>query len=49
MEAEVLALKWNNHQSIFYHIISGLRTKVSLYDLYKIIKQCTVKKKLDTR
>lgn len=30
MEAEVLALKWNNHQSIFYHIISGLRTKVCL-------------------
>ncbi|XP_037794032.1 protein tramtrack, beta isoform-like isoform X2 [Penaeus monodon] len=33
MEAEVLALKWNNHQSIFYHIISGLRTKGSYTDV----------------
>lgn len=33
MEAEVLALKWNNHQSIFYHIISGLRTKGNYTDV----------------
>lgn len=25
--SEVLALKWNNHQSIFYNIICGLRSK----------------------
>lgn len=29
----MLALKWNNHQSIFYHIISGLRTKGSYTDV----------------
>nr|XP_053626426.1 longitudinals lacking protein, isoforms F/I/K/T-like [Cherax quadricarinatus] len=33
MEAEVLALKWNNHQSIFYHIICGLRTKGNYTDV----------------
>ncbi|KAK4312681.1 hypothetical protein Pmani_015916 [Petrolisthes manimaculis] len=33
MEAEVLALKWNNHQSIFYQIISGLRTKGNYTDV----------------
>ncbi|XP_064091890.1 protein bric-a-brac 2-like isoform X1 [Macrobrachium nipponense] len=33
MEAEVLALKWNNHQSIFYHIICGLRTKSNYTDV----------------
>ncbi|KAK7071101.1 hypothetical protein SK128_007370 [Halocaridina rubra] len=33
MDAEVLALKWNNHQSIFYQIICGLRTKESYTDV----------------
>lgn len=28
MDGELLSLKWNNHRTTFYHVISGLRNKV---------------------
>ncbi|XP_066989413.1 protein tramtrack, beta isoform-like isoform X7 [Macrobrachium rosenbergii] len=33
MDGELLSLKWNNHRTTFYHIISGLRNKESYTDV----------------
>jgi len=33
MDGELLSLKWNNHRTTFYHVISGLRNKESYTDV----------------
>ncbi|XP_069957481.1 protein tramtrack, beta isoform isoform X9 [Cherax quadricarinatus] len=33
MDGELLSLKWNNHRTTFYHVISGLRNKETYTDV----------------